>query len=312
MSNRDTEKCFSVFEDFDRFEFPAEYIYRVTAGKGGEAIMIAGRDKTALIDCGMAFCGREMVANVKSVLETLGKTSLDYVFLSHSHYDHMGALPYITEAFPDAVIYGSAKAQSILSKESARKLMKELGTSAQKMYAPENTEEIPVEGLKVDTVIYDGDEIDLGDMQIIALETKGHTDCSMSFALEPLSLLFTSETTGILINKEFLHTPILKNFDDAKVSLEKCKGYGAKYICLPHFGMLPEYFNDEYWAMLEKFYYEKRAYIKGLYEAGESEEEILAKYSEKYWHPEMAEEQPREAYLINCKDIVKAVLNSVR
>jgi len=310
--SRETEKLFNVFGDFDRFEFPADYIYRVTAGKGGEAIMIAGSEKTALIDCGMAFCGDETAENVRAVLKKIGKDSLDYILLSHSHYDHMGALPYITEAFPGAEVYGSLKAQDILSRPGARKVMKELGTAAQKMYASGSTEEIKVEGLKVDVVINDGDEINLGNMKIIALETKGHTDCSMSYALEPLNILFTSESTGILVNKEFLHTPILKDFDDAWESLEKCKGYGARYICLPHFGMLPEYFNDEYWAMFEKFYNEKKAYIKGLHDEGYSEDEIFEQYSEKYWRPEMAEEQPREAYLINSRAIVKAILKAIK
>lgn len=309
--SRETKKIFNVFGDFNRFKFPADYIYRVTAGKGGEAIMIAGSEKTALIDCGMAFCGREMVANINNTLKQIGKESLDYVLLSHSHYDHIGALPYVVEAFPDIKVYGSMKCQSILERPNALKLMKELGTSAQKMYAPESKEEIPVEGLRVDIVIHDKDEIDLGNMKIIAFETKGHTDCSMSYALEPLKLLFTSESTGILINKDFLHTPILKNFDDAKEALNKCKMYGAKYVCLPHFGMLPEFFNEEYWNMFERFYNEKKAYVTEMFNAGATEDEIFEKYCEKYWHPEMSEEQPRDAFLINSRAIVKAIIKSI-
>ena len=44
---------FSVFEeDHDRFSFPGP-VYRVSGGHGGEALLIAGSQKTALLDCGI-------------------------------------------------------------------------------------------------------------------------------------------------------------------------------------------------------------------------------------------------------------------
>ena len=305
------KEVFDVFGDgFDRFSFPGEIIHRVTAGRGGEALLINGSEKTALLDCGMAYCGREMTQNLKQMLARCGKDKLDYVLLSHSHYDHIGALPYIREAFPDAEVCGSRKCHDILLRPNARKLMKELGTAARDLYNPENTEEIPVDTLAVDRVITDGEEISLGNEKIVVLETKGHTDCSLSFAIEPLKLLFTSESTGILVSREFLHTPVLKSFRDAYESLDKCRSYGARYVCLPHFGMLPEYFIDEYWDMFEYFCDEKTAFVNGLRASGMSEEEILEEYVDKYWNPEMIEEQPKEAYIVNCRAIVKAILNS--
>ena len=306
------KEIFDVFGDgFDRFTFPGEIIHRVTAGRGGEALLVNGSEKTALLDCGMAYCGREMTHNLKQTLASCGKDKLDYVLLSHSHYDHIGALPYIREAFPDAVVCGSRKCHDILQRPNARKLMKELGAAARDLYNTGSTEEIPVDTLAVDRIIEDGEEIPLGNEKIVVLETKGHTDCSLSFAVEPLKLLFTSESTGILVSKEFLHTPVLKNFNDAAESLEKCRRYGARYVCLPHFGMLPDYFVDKYWEMFEFFCDEKIKFVSELRDSGLSEEEILDRYVEKYWKPEMIEEQPKEAYIVNCRAIVKAILRSI-
>ena len=85
-------------EDFDRFRFPAD-IFRVTSGRGGEALLIIGSEKTALYDCGMAYCGAHTADNIAEVLKQLkaqgriDSIQLDYILLSHSHYDHIGGLP---------------------------------------------------------------------------------------------------------------------------------------------------------------------------------------------------------------------------
>ncbi|MDO4545041.1 MAG: EamA family transporter RarD [Bacillota bacterium] len=305
------ESIFDVFGNgFDRFKFPGN-IYRVTAGHGGEALLIVGSEKTALLDCGMAYCGRDMVGNLQEALREQGREKLDFVFLSHSHYDHIGALPYVRETFPEAIVYGSKRCQEILARSGARKLMKELGTVARELYMPESKEEIPVDDLKVDAVLKNADMISLGEETIVAFETKGHTDCSMSFALEPLRLLFTSESTGLLEKIDYVHTPILKDFDDALLSMRKCMDYGPDYICLPHFGMLPADFNEKYWQMFERECYDKLEFIKSMKEQGCGEEEMLDAYVDKYWTPGKEAEQPKEAYIINSRNILKAALRKI-
>ena len=176
------DKVFDVFDkDFNRFDFPAD-VHRVTGGRGGEALLVLGSERTALIDCGMAFCGRRMVKNLEKKLKENGREDLDYVLLSHSHYDHMGALPYVRASFPEAVVCASRRCKEILTRPNAKKLIRELGLAARELYEPENTEDILVDDLKVDRILEDGDVISLGKERLVALETKGHTDCSMRWS----------------------------------------------------------------------------------------------------------------------------------
>ena len=64
-TNAKAEDGLDVFgKEFDRFAFPG-CIHRVTAGNGGEALLIVGSEKTAIIDCGMAYCGSEMIKKLK-------------------------------------------------------------------------------------------------------------------------------------------------------------------------------------------------------------------------------------------------------
>ena len=176
---------------------------------------------------------------------------------------------------------------------------------------PGSEEEILVEGIAIDVPLKDGDEISLGDITIKAMVTKGHTDCSMSYAFEPMKLLFASESTGLLEGKDYVHTPFLKDCNDAIESRERCKAYGPEYMSLPHFGMLPKDFIDKYWEMLEEATESKKAFIKSMADEGLNPDEMLERYTEKYWDPEMEDIQPMDAFIINSKAIIKAFMKAI-
>ena len=310
-------ELFNVFgDDFDRFDFPAP-IYRVTSGHGGESFLITGSEKNAIYDCGMGYCGRTTADNIAMALDQLkeeGKIErnrLDIIFLSHSHYDHLGGLPYILDRFPDAVVYGSAKCRTILERENARKLIAQLGTEARDLYTPESTEPLRTDNLRVDVILTDGDTVSLGDMSMTAYETKGHTDCSLSYYLEPAGILFTSESTGILEGKDYVHTPCLKSFPDSIASSYKCEQLNPKYICLSHFGMIPQNYNDRYFPAFRAECESKMEFVRSMKREGLTYDEMLARYIKRYWTPAKQVEQPIEAFEINSGHILNALLRAV-
>jgi glyoxylase-like metal-dependent hydrolase (beta-lactamase superfamily II) len=266
----------------------------------------------------MAYCGKSTAENVVSALRQLkeeGKIqhdTLDCIFLSHSHYDHIGGLPYILDRFPDVTVYGSAKCMSILERENARKLIRELGEEARALYTPGNNTPLKMDPLKVDVVMGDGDTLSLGKETIIAYETKGHTDCSLSYYLDPPGLLFTSESTGILEGDDYVHTPCLKSFPDSVASSYKCESLHPVYICLSHFGMIPQDMNKEYFVLFRKECQSKIDYVDEMMRRGLSNDEMLANYLVRYWTPLKESEQPYEAFKINSGHILKALIRAVQ
>ncbi|MGL4483908.1 MAG: MBL fold metallo-hydrolase, partial [Anaerovoracaceae bacterium] len=290
-----------------RSNYP-ENIIRVTAGKGGESLLILGNKKTALIDTGMAYCGDRLVENISRELKKVGKENLDYVFLSHTHYDHVGALPYLRECWPELISCGSQKAQAVLERPNAIKTIASLGQIASDYYLNGKSIEIKKEGLIVDKVLYDNDIIELMPSKIIALETKGHTDCSVTYVMEPEGIMFASESTGVLAGKEIIYPSILKNYKESLSSLERCKKYNPKIVISPHYGVLPKEYIDNYWEIYEKITEEERILICGLKEKGKNIEEIVEAYRDKYWVGKRKEEQPLEAFMENAYPIVKAYL----
>ena len=302
---------YQAFDDFDRFSFP-DGIVRVTGGHGGEALLVCGSEKAALIDCGMAYCADRMLENLNAALSRGGYETLDLLLLSHSHYDHIGALPYIRKKYPEVQVYGSEHCASVLERPRARALMKELGETARDQYTPDSDMEISTDGLYADGILRDGDQVSLGKETITAFETPGHTDCSMSFLLEPADLLFTSESTGIIEGKDYVHTPVLKSFDQAEESLRKCRELHPAYVILPHYGMIPPDYVDTYWDKFEEECRNKFAFVNGMIEEGLSEEEMFERYTDRYWTPAKLQEQPKEAFMINSKHILNAILRRIR
>ena len=291
------------FPGADRHDYP-EGIYCVTEGqKGGEATLITCGEKTVLHDCGHQYAADETIGQIK---EKLGGRSLDYILVSHTHYDHIGALPQIRQAFPGVKVVGSAYGQYVFTRPGALKVIKELCISAAKLYSSVDESEITTEGMGIDIVLADGEKLDIGGgMYFVALETKGHTNCAMTYVLEPQKIMFSSESTGICVAPGNSNMAILKSYDDSMASLKKCREYGAKRIISPHYGIMPEYYNEEFWDEFIRAAREEKEYVVGMWNDGLSPEEMLAKASKELYSEARREEQPYEAFVANCKALFK-------
>ena len=311
MSNSFSSEIYEDFPNHDRFDYPKNII-RVTAGYGGEALLILGRRKIALYDCGMAYCHEGIVKNIKDALIKYKRGTLDYIFLSHTHYDHIGALPYILKEYPEVVVCGAEKCKSVFESSGAKKTMKRLGESARDTFSY-SKEPLIVDGFRIDRILKDGDTVDLGDGQYIkALETKGHTDCSMTYVLEPDSIMFACESTGVMRKPNMIHTAILKSFRATLESADKCKAYGAKHVICPHYGIIPDYFVKDYFDKYKFFAEEEKDYILYWYDRGLGFDELMKKYEDKYWSDERGKAQPKAAFLENAKYSIRHIVEVFR
>ena len=167
--------------------------------------------------------------------------------------------------------------------------------------------------MRVDHVVKDGDHISLGgDMYIHVLETKGHTDCSLAYVLEPESLMFTSESTGVMRFPPEITTAILKDFQDTLNAADKCKAYGAKQLVVPHSGLLPEGATPFYFDLYRRYAEEEKDFILQLYDRGLSREQITMEFEKRFWSDRRGEDQPKAAFLENAKYSIKHILEVFR
>ncbi len=282
---------------------------RVTGGYGGEAFLYLGAEKTVLHDLGMACFNKELIANMEAALD--GR-SLDYILVSHTHYDHMGALPYVLARWPEAKVCGCEKTASVFQRPGAVKMIISMGKSAAETYGKDPSQ-VHADGIRVDIVLGDGDVIDLGAGETLtAYETKGHTDCSMSYFIQPCGLLLASESTGVLENENTMHTSVLKSFEDSFVAARRLKELPVEHLVVPHFGVARKEIKDKFFDWyIEEAIAEKKL-IEDCYARGLSEEEVFEEHKRAYWTEERAQNHPYRAYKMNTEIIIKMVKENMK
>lgn len=291
-----TQKYYAASKDDGRFDYPAP-VYRVTGGAGDEVFLIVGSEKAALCDAGMPFNGEALVRNIKAIL---GERPLDYCFLTHSHFDHAGGVPYLRKAWPDLAVVGSEYAAYVFTRPGARALMQELSETSARQFGGAEACEVTLEGLAITRIAEDGDRFSLGDCEVVCMASPGHTRCSMSFALEPQKYLFAGESTGVMLGRGACEPAILTSYEDAMASLAAGRSYGASRIFSPHYGVTPEGYAAEYWDVFEKTANEEKRFIEEMYRDGLTPEEMISAFADRYFCEERGMEQSYEAFAANA------------
>lgn len=281
-----------------------ETIIEVTGGRGGSAFLLLGEEKTALMDCGMAYCASNLIHNCR---EILGVRPLDYIIISHSHYDHIGAIPYLRQEWPSSRVLGAEYAKRILTRPNALKTIRYLSVQAAETIGAGELPPYDDTKLAVDQVIAEGDWIDLGGMGIQVMETPGHTQCSLSFLVNG-DTLFASETTGCFSHSGKVNPAFIRSYSDTIAAIHTCQKLNPRFIISPHYGLVSQRDTPGYWRNCLRAATEARAFILDLAQQGYNEEQILMQYEKVFRDEHNRIEQPVDAFRLNTEFMIKTVL----
>ena len=149
----------------------------VRVNKGDAAFLVDDGKTVIVYDTGFAFTGYAVAEKIRNVL---GERKLDYIFLTHSHYDHALGSAYILRYWPDAKVVAGEYASRIFAKPTAKAIMRDLDKKLADKCGVKEYEDL-IDELKVDIEVSDGDIIKAGDMEFTVINLPGHTKCSVGY-----------------------------------------------------------------------------------------------------------------------------------
>lgn len=274
-----------------------------------EGKLLIGSEKTALFDCGMLFCADK---TIDAVEKALNGRALDYIFATHTHYDHIGALPAFRDRWPDLKLVTSPVGAAVLLKATPRRVIRELSQNAYLLYAPKAPfYEYSDDAFHCDMEVCDGDTVSLGDLTVRVYETPGHTRDSLSFFIDELALLTVSETCGVYICEGTVAPAYLTSCRTSIDAVKRCSQIPFSTISLPHQGCLFGEDANSFFTLAEKSLSDCRDFITELAHSGLNADEILPHFTKRYATEKVIAMQPMQAFTINAVATIACTLREM-
>ena len=184
---------------------------------------------------------------VMDQIDALGIDSqrIKYVALTHTHTDHIGALPRLRAAWPHIRAIGSPLAAKVLYNGFVLNEFKGLDTSISKILQskaeiPSIPEELDAYNFQVDSVVNENDRIDLGDgIAWTAHAIPGHSACQVAYHEEKEGTLAIGDATGFYNPEEDVFWPnYFESLSNYVSSIKKLGQLGASRLALSHNGCI--------------------------------------------------------------------------
>ena len=215
----------------------SENIYQITNPVSSH-IVICG-EQIGIVDAGVAILGNKLASQLAQLMGE--GTTLDYVFLTHCHFDHIGGIPALRQLAPNIKLIASSQAAEKLADKS---FMEEL--YAKNLKLKEAFEDLGIcsekeweSAFRVDRVVNDGDTIDMGAGLIVKVfACPGHTSEQVAYFVPSDSALAGGEAFGVYYGRDKIVPSFGWSYKDYIESLDRVARLEVKILSFPHNGAL--------------------------------------------------------------------------
>ncbi|GAB6888259.1 hypothetical protein JCM13304A_17580 [Desulfothermus okinawensis JCM 13304] len=200
--------------------------------------LLDGDNEAAILGGGMIYIAPDVVSQIEKF--DVDPKKIKKAVILHSHFDHIGILPYLKEKWPWIEVYGSKRAKDLLSKEkviSSIQFMNDIILEKQNMKQKAKELGLDFPALEVEKVVSDGDIIKVGNFSLQVLEVPGHSSCSIALYEPNLKALFASDAGGIPMGDD-VFTAANSNFDKYLDSLNRMSKLDVNVHLAEHFGAM--------------------------------------------------------------------------
>ena len=269
----------------------------VRVNPGDSAFLIDDGKTAILYDTGFAFTGYDVAKKIKNML---GSRTLDYICLTHSHYDHALGSVYVSRYWPEAKVVAGEYATRIFAKPSARALMRDLDKKVAEKCGITDFEDL-IDELRVDIAVSDGDVINAGDMEFVALNLPGHTKCSVGYYCPQRKLLLSCETIGVYNGKDDVVPSYLVGYEMTIASIERVTKLETDRIVVPHYGLLEGEKAKSYLGKAKESAVETKDEIINMLKHGKNKEDVIKFFKNRFYHGYIKEIYPVDAMELNTQ-----------
>lgn len=200
--------------------------------------LLEGNQESMLISAGISFILGDVLAQMKTF--GIDAKKIKSLLILHSHFDHVGTVPYFKRTYPEIDIYASQRAWDILTMPKAIEtmnafsLMVAASQGFQDVLSKYDTE---WRNDIVGKTVSDGDVLAVDGMEVRIMETPGHSSCSIAAYIPSLKTLLPSDAGGIPIDDDIFPSGN-SNYTQFQQSLEKMKDLEVDYYCADHYGYI--------------------------------------------------------------------------
>ncbi|HVO68190.1 MAG TPA: MBL fold metallo-hydrolase [Syntrophales bacterium] len=200
--------------------------------------ILEGREGAILINGGMSY----ILADVLQQIETFGidVEKIRKILILHSHFDHVGIVPYFKRTYPKIEVYASGPAWKIFAMPKAIDVMNNYSRLSAKQVGDEDvlkTYDLSWRDDITGTVLAEGDKVELGSVALSIFDTPGHSNCSITAYESGMKTLFASDAVGVPY-KNACFPSMNTNITQYLESLEKLKPLPVSCLCADHYGYI--------------------------------------------------------------------------
>lgn len=170
-------------------------------------------------------------------------TRIDYLALTHTHADHIGAVPRLRELWPHLRILAGPIAAATLAAENHIMQFRPADRMIGKILLNDGLiKDLPPEaredGLRVDAILEEGARIDLGQGVVWhVMLTPGHSDCHVSYFEQKEGVLAMGDMSGYLDpDLDVIWPNYFHSLEDYCLSIQKAAILPARTAILSHNG----------------------------------------------------------------------------
>jgi glyoxylase-like metal-dependent hydrolase (beta-lactamase superfamily II) len=265
--------------------------------------------KPALFDAGFTCFGGLYRDAIQAVL---GDRQPEYLFLTHSHFDHCGAGAQLKGAFPGMKAAASEKTGAVLKRPNAVKLIRRLNrevTEALDGIDKAKLVDIPFEPFAIDRVLEDGEVIELGGgLTCRVLHTPGHTWDYLSYYVPERKILIAPEAVGCANTTGYVVTESLVDFDAYFQSLRRLSRLDVEILCQGHTFVYLDGDVEDFFRRSTETALAFKALVERVWEEEGDLQKTVDRIKALEYDPVPNPKQPEPAYLLNLEARIKSII----